>query len=229
MTGIINPDGTIGPGRRHPGEVHGLDREGQEEARLPDRHAAGRSPRRPAKLVDLVKLAKDHGAEAVEIANVHDAYRLLTGKQLPEPCRSPRPRWRSTRRPRRRSRRSTRSGSSASPASGAPSLQLDTRRPPARRAGRDAHVRQELRRGGRGSCTSAAWSAPRTRGCSRRGLRRERRPTGLRHPRQGPGRRHRRPRSTRSRRSTGLDANTTSRCSRRSARSSRPRSAATSR
>ncbi len=33
--------------------------------------------------VDLVKLAADHGAEAVEIADLHEAYKLLTGKDLP--------------------------------------------------------------------------------------------------------------------------------------------------
>src|SRR5262249_42042036 len=36
-------------------------------------------------VVDLVALAKQHGAEAIEIADVHEAYKLLTGKQLPEP------------------------------------------------------------------------------------------------------------------------------------------------
>jgi hypothetical protein len=36
------------------------------------------------KMIDLVQLAKDHDAEAVEIANVHEAYELLTHKKLPE-------------------------------------------------------------------------------------------------------------------------------------------------
>src|SRR6185503_11560046 len=34
---------------------------------------------------DLVELAKSRNAEAVEISDVHQAYQLLTGKQLPEP------------------------------------------------------------------------------------------------------------------------------------------------
>jgi len=36
------------------------------------------------KVVDLVELAKEHGAQAIEIADVHEAYKLLTGKQLPD-------------------------------------------------------------------------------------------------------------------------------------------------
>src|SRR3569623_779415 len=39
--------------------------------------------------VDLVELARRHGAEAVEVADVHDAYKLLTGKSLPEPVPVP--------------------------------------------------------------------------------------------------------------------------------------------
>ena len=39
MTGMINPDGTIGPVDGHPREVHGVDRQGQEAHRLPDRDA----------------------------------------------------------------------------------------------------------------------------------------------------------------------------------------------
>src|SRR5690606_19711620 len=37
------------------------------------------------KRVDLLALAKRHGAHAVEVADVHAAYVLLTGKSLPAP------------------------------------------------------------------------------------------------------------------------------------------------
>src|SRR6185503_10090696 len=35
-------------------------------------------------MVDLVELAKQHGAEAIEVADVHEAYKLLTHKSLPD-------------------------------------------------------------------------------------------------------------------------------------------------
>jgi hypothetical protein len=84
MTGIINPDGTIGPVGGIPEKVLAAIDKGKKKIGFPigmrlAESAKGGEP------VDLVALAKAHGAEAIEIADVHQAYKLLTGKTLPEP------------------------------------------------------------------------------------------------------------------------------------------------
>jgi hypothetical protein len=84
MTGIINPDGTIGPVGGIPEKFAGSIEKGKKRLGFPIGMRWARSAA-TYEMVDLVKLAKDKGAEAVEIANVYDAYTLLTGKQLPEP------------------------------------------------------------------------------------------------------------------------------------------------
>jgi uncharacterized protein len=83
MTGIINPDGTIGPVGGIPEKFLGSIEKGKKRLGYPIgmRHAKSEAT---GKDVDLVELAKSHGAQAVEIADVHEAYKLLTGKQLPD-------------------------------------------------------------------------------------------------------------------------------------------------
>jgi hypothetical protein len=83
MTGIINPDGTIGPVGGIPEKFLGSIEQGKKRLGYPIgmRYAKSEASKQ---MVDLVQLAKDHGAEAVEIANVREAYHLLTGKDLPE-------------------------------------------------------------------------------------------------------------------------------------------------
>lgn len=71
LAGVINPDGTVGP-----------------VGNLPDRLRAAKGKKKfgyPAGLRrnDLVELAAKQGTALVEVANVHDAYKLLTGKALP--------------------------------------------------------------------------------------------------------------------------------------------------
>jgi hypothetical protein len=83
MTGIINPDGTIGPVSGIPEKFLGSIGKGKRKLGYPIGMRMSKSEA-TGKLVDLEELAKSHGAEAVEIADVHEAYRLLTGKQLPE-------------------------------------------------------------------------------------------------------------------------------------------------
>ena len=82
MTGIINPDGTIGPVGGIPEKFLGSIEKGKKRLGYPIgmRYAKSEAS---GNEVDLVKLAQDHGAEAVEIADVHQAYKLLTGKELP--------------------------------------------------------------------------------------------------------------------------------------------------
>ena len=84
MTGIINPDGTIGPVGGIPEKFKGSIEKGKKKLGFPIGMRYARSEA-TGEMVDLVQLAKDSGAEAVEIANVHEAYKLLTGKDLPEP------------------------------------------------------------------------------------------------------------------------------------------------
>ncbi|HEU0036429.1 MAG TPA: S16 family serine protease [Kofleriaceae bacterium] len=84
MTGIINPDGTIGPVGGIPEKLQYAIDKGKKRIGYPIGMRYSRSAA-TGKLVDLEKLAKDGGAEAVELGTVFDAYMLLTGKRLPEP------------------------------------------------------------------------------------------------------------------------------------------------
>ena len=83
MTGIINPDGSIGPVGGIPEKFAGAIEKGKKRLGFPIGMRFSRSEA-TGEMVDLVKLAKDKGAIAVEIGNVHDAYKFLTGKELPE-------------------------------------------------------------------------------------------------------------------------------------------------
>jgi len=84
MTGTINPDGTIGPVGGVPEKFLGAIAKGKKHLGYPlgMRFAKAEAD---GKMIDLVQLAKDHGAEAVEITDVRDAYKLLTHKALPQP------------------------------------------------------------------------------------------------------------------------------------------------
>jgi hypothetical protein len=85
MTGTINPDGTIGPVAGIPEKLAAAIAKGKKRFGYPIGLRQVRSAATGA-VVDLEQVAKAAGAEAIEIANVHDAYRLLTGGQkLPEP------------------------------------------------------------------------------------------------------------------------------------------------
>jgi hypothetical protein len=83
MTGTINPDGTIGPVGGIPEKFAGAIDKGKKKLGYPIgmRYAESETTH---EMVDLVKLAQDKGAQAVEVSNVHEAYKLLTGKNLPE-------------------------------------------------------------------------------------------------------------------------------------------------
>ncbi|MFT3700330.1 MAG: hypothetical protein QM831_44710 [Kofleriaceae bacterium] len=83
MTGIINPDGSIGPVGGIPEKFLGSIEKGKKKLGYPIGMRKAKSEAN-GQDVDLVDLAKAHGAEAVEVADVHEAYKLLTGKELPE-------------------------------------------------------------------------------------------------------------------------------------------------
>jgi uncharacterized protein len=84
MTGIINPDGTIGPVAGIPQKFIASIDKGKTRLGYPIgmRYSEDLLT---GKRVDLVELAKSKGATAVEIGDVYDAYHLMTGKTLPRP------------------------------------------------------------------------------------------------------------------------------------------------
>jgi hypothetical protein len=84
MTGIINPDGTIGPVGGIPQKFQGSIEKGKKKLGYPIgmRFSVDVNT---GQAVDLNKLAKDMGAEAFEITDVYGAYELMTGKKLPRP------------------------------------------------------------------------------------------------------------------------------------------------
>jgi hypothetical protein len=84
LTGTINLDGTIGPVSGIPEQLRAAVAKGKQRLGYPIGLRMARSAA-TGELVDLVQLATDLGAEAVEIANVQDAYKLLTGRRLPAP------------------------------------------------------------------------------------------------------------------------------------------------
>lgn len=88
MTGTINPDGTIGPVSGIPEKFKGSMEKGKKRIGYPIGLRMATSAETGDE-VDLVELARQGGAEAVEVANVYDAYKLLTGKTLPQPVPVP--------------------------------------------------------------------------------------------------------------------------------------------
>jgi hypothetical protein len=84
MTGIINPDGSIGPVDGIPEKLAAAMDHGKKRIGYPIGMRMARSAK-TNELVDLVALAKRHGAQAIEVADVHQAYKLMTGKALPAP------------------------------------------------------------------------------------------------------------------------------------------------
>ncbi len=84
MTGIINPDGTIGPVGGIPQKFLGSIEKGKKRLGYPIGMQYAEDANSKER-VDLVQLAKEHGAEAVEVSDVYVAVELLTGKKLPRP------------------------------------------------------------------------------------------------------------------------------------------------
>ena len=83
LTGLIQPDGTIGPVAGVPEQLLAAIARGKTRLGYPSGMRLATSL--AGKEVDVVRLARDHGAEAVELASVYDAYQLMTRKALPAP------------------------------------------------------------------------------------------------------------------------------------------------
>ncbi len=81
MTGIINPDGTIGPVGGIPHKFAGSIEKGKKKLGYPI-GMRFMQDMNTGENVDLVKLARDGGAEAVEVSDIYGAYELMTGKKL---------------------------------------------------------------------------------------------------------------------------------------------------
>lgn len=84
MTGTINPDGTIGPVGGIPQKIEGAHSLGRKLVLVP----AGQRYDYDANLerdVDLVEVGRKLGIEVRLVANIFEAYELLTGNVLPRP------------------------------------------------------------------------------------------------------------------------------------------------
>jgi hypothetical protein len=84
MTGIINPDGTIGPVGGIPHKIDGAARRGKKLILIP----YGQRINLDLKLkqpVDVVERGRALGVEVREVRDISEAYVLLTGKPLPQP------------------------------------------------------------------------------------------------------------------------------------------------
>lgn len=84
MTGIVNPDGTVGPVGGIPHKFEASIAAGKKKLGFPVGQQLDFDLNQRKK-VDLIELARKGGAEAVEIGDVYQAYTLLTGKKLPAP------------------------------------------------------------------------------------------------------------------------------------------------
>ena len=84
LTGAIEPDGTIGPVAGLPEQVAAAIAQGKTRIGVPAGMRLARSAA-TGKEVDVAHLAHEHRAELVELADVVDAYQLLTGHRLPAP------------------------------------------------------------------------------------------------------------------------------------------------
>jgi uncharacterized protein len=83
MTGTVNPDGTVGPVGGIPQKFQAAMAAGKKKLGYPVglRYAVDVNT---GQNVDLEQLAREGGAQAFEIKDVREAYKLMTGKDLPE-------------------------------------------------------------------------------------------------------------------------------------------------
>ncbi|NVB78868.1 MAG: hypothetical protein HOV81_10770, partial [Kofleriaceae bacterium] len=82
LTGVVNPDGTIGPVAGLPEKVAAAIAKGKKRVGYPIGMRRAKSAK-TGNVVDVEAYANSRGAKAIAIADVHEAYKLLTGKTLP--------------------------------------------------------------------------------------------------------------------------------------------------
>lgn len=82
MTGIVNPDGTVGPVGGIPNKFRAAVKAGKKILGYPmgQRYTLDMATQ---KVIDLQEFAKENGVQVVEIHSVDEAFALLTGYQIP--------------------------------------------------------------------------------------------------------------------------------------------------
>ena len=85
MTGTINPDGTIGPVGGIPHKIDGAAEAKKTLVLIPagQRQSMDFNLR---KMVDVVERGKGKGIDVREVADIYEAYELMTGQPLPKPA-----------------------------------------------------------------------------------------------------------------------------------------------
>ena len=84
MTGIINPDSTVGPVGGIVHKIEGAAKAGKKLVLIPvgQRYSYDYNK---GEMVDVVDVGKKLGVEVREVSNIFEAYELLTGSPLPRP------------------------------------------------------------------------------------------------------------------------------------------------
>ncbi len=87
MTGTINPDGTIGPVGGIPHKIEGSAKNGKKLILVPAGQRYDYDANKKTN-VDVVELGRTLGVEVREVADIYQAYNLLTGDELPRLAKS---------------------------------------------------------------------------------------------------------------------------------------------
>ncbi len=83
MTGTINPDGTIGPVGGIPHKIEGAAKKGKKLILVPSGQRYDYDTNKKEQ-VDLVELGRTLDVQVKEVADIYQAYNLLTGDELPK-------------------------------------------------------------------------------------------------------------------------------------------------
>lgn len=85
MTGTINPDGTIGPVGGIPHKIDGAAAAGMKLVLIPYGYRKDRDTNLKRD-VDLFQRGEERGVEVRAVGDIYEAYRLVTGSELPRPA-----------------------------------------------------------------------------------------------------------------------------------------------
>lgn len=83
MTGTINPDYTVGPVGGIPHKIEAAVKAGKTRFLIPPGQRMGLDENL-GEWVDVVDVGREAGVEVIEVGDVFEAYRLLTGNRLPQ-------------------------------------------------------------------------------------------------------------------------------------------------
>lgn len=92
MTGTINPDLSVGPVGGIPHKIDGAAKAGIKTILVPigQRTDIDLNTKQP---VDLIRRGDDLGVTVKMVSSIFEAYKIATGKDLPQPQSAPRPDW----------------------------------------------------------------------------------------------------------------------------------------